>query len=264
MLPRVRFDRPPVIEVVCGVQFDDLSAFRLPHVGIFWSSLRGEFPETAERPPLDPMIEVTGSPSLRFELVQTPPVPRVWLITANGSNLIQIQRDRFLYNWKRVTEADAYPSYDKVIVEFEAQLERFRKFLASERLGAMVFRQYELTYVNHIAKGNGLELSGEYRVLIDHQRNAAESRFLPEPEGFNWRTAYALPDESGRLHIHAQSAIRKSGERIVRLDLTARGMPKTNDEAARRPWFDLAHDWITHGFADATSRDLHKAWGRTQ
>ena len=28
-------------------------------------------------------------------------------------------------------------------------------------------------------------------------------------------------------------------------------------------WFDLAHEWITQGFADVTSPTMHTDWGRT-
>jgi hypothetical protein len=48
------------------------------------------------------------------------PLPRSWFRSADGHGLIQLQRDRFVYNWKRETPEDGpYPSYDVVVVEFE-------------------------------------------------------------------------------------------------------------------------------------------------
>jgi len=262
MLPPVKFDRPPIIEVVCGVQFDGLLKLRVPQIGLFWAKLRKEFPEVEERPPLGTFPEMVGEASI--ELSNLPPLPRVWLMEKTGRHLVQIQRDRFLFNWKRVDAEDKYPSYKHVIKEFERHLKGFRQFLAHEELGDLVFRQFELTYVNHIGKENGLDVAGAGGLLIDHVRSGNHGRFLPEPSAFNWRSSYDLPDANGRLLVQCHTVSRKD-ERLVRLDLTARGIPNDNSDLARRPWFDLAHDWITHGFADITNPEVQRTvWGRTQ
>lgn len=63
--------------------------------------------------------------------------------------------------------------------------------------------------------------------------------------------------------MNASSAkLKSTGEKIARLDLIARGIPD-DPETQRREWFDLGHEWITHGFTDITSDNLHKIWGRT-
>jgi uncharacterized protein (TIGR04255 family) len=264
MTTRVDYERPPVIEVVSGVLFEELKEFRVPHIGIFWSSLRDEFPQIEDRPPLQPIIEGAGPGKVELQLVDTPPVPRVWFISEDGRCLIQMQRDRFLYNWKRADDADEYPRYEMISAEFEKYLTKFQEFIKTEKLGALSFLQYELQYVNHITSDNGLKLVGEGGLLIDHMI-AEGSRFLPRPDGFNWSSAYELPDKQGRLYISAQSALRAKGDRIVRLDLTARGMPDNRSEAARKPWFALAHNWIVNAFADVTAPVLQRdVWRRTK
>ena len=202
---------------------------------------------------------------MEIQVSNLPPLPRVWFIDPKGHHLLQVQRDRFHYNWKKVDDADEYPSYEKVIIEFERYLDLFRGFLKAEDVGEINFRQYELTYVNHIGATNGLDVLGENKLLVDHVRAEGKERFLPEPENFNWRASFALPDSNGRLHMQAQTALRKEGDRLVRLDLTARGIPTDNSEVARRPWFDLAHEWITHGFTDLTASEVQKkSWRKTQ
>lgn len=42
--PPVKFDRPPVVEVVCGILFSTERLFRTAHVGLFWDKVRSEFP----------------------------------------------------------------------------------------------------------------------------------------------------------------------------------------------------------------------------
>jgi len=131
-------------------------------------------------------------------------------------------------------------------------------------VGGLVYRQFDLSYINIIGDSNGLDIVGKSGLLVDHQRSETSARFLPEPEMFNWNTSYTLPQNVGRLHVNAQSAMRlNSIEKIVRLELTARGIPRDPSDTNRRGWFDLAHEWITRGFADSTNPILHKAtWGR--
>jgi uncharacterized protein (TIGR04255 family) len=262
----VRFELPPVVEVVCGVLFSTLRRLKAPQVGLFWQAVRGEFPRIEEAPPIASLFESSQDGQIHtIQFDALPPLRRTWLLSADGRNLIQIQEDRFLFNWKRAADDDSYPSYDGVIQKFDRYLAEYVNFLEKEGIGKPTYRQFELTYVNHIGNANGLAKVGEGGILADHIRDATRSRFLPDPEGFNWTTAYALPDGVGRLHLIAQSAVHTpGGERIVRLDLTARGIPSDSSETGRRSWFDIAHEWITHGFADATSPVLHKeVWRRT-
>jgi hypothetical protein len=116
-------------------------------------------------------------------------------------------------------------------------------------------RQLEMTYFN-VIKGTSTDF------LIDHQRLQGADRFLPEPEAVNWRTQYVLPESMGRLHMAALSRRNvATGEKAIQLELTARGMPRdAHSEPACDGWFDLAHEWITQGFADITSPALHTAW----
>lgn len=267
MANTVKFGKPPVVEVVCGVLFSTPAPIRAAQVGLFWSSIREKFPRIEEMPPISPVIEGvqgSGKPEIEISFGSLPPLRRTWLLSDDGRHLIQIQEDRFLFNWKREADEDAYPSYDFVIQRFDDHLAKFVKFLADEKIGQPNYKQFELTYVNHITTSNGLDDVGETGVMVDHVYQTRQHRFLPKAENFNWTTSYSLPNNEGRLHVVAQSAVRNAdGKRIVRLDLTARGIPAKPTEDGRRPWFDMAHEWITHGFADATSPILHKIWRRT-
>jgi uncharacterized protein (TIGR04255 family) len=261
----VKFDNPPIAEVACGVMFDQLNAFRAAHVGLFWESVRAEFPRIEEAPPISPVIEPAANtlPSLEVQFANLPPMRRTWLLNQNGSSLIQIQHDRFLFNWKRVSQTSDYPSYALVIEQFERHLGAFILFLKNSNIGSISYRQFELNYINIIDEKNGLSEKSSSDLLVDHSRNRSRPRFLPEPDTLNWSTSYPLPDDAGRLHVIAQSAMRiEPKEKVLRLELTARGIPK--DASVIRPWFDLAHEWITCGFADCTSKALHdNVWGRT-
>jgi uncharacterized protein (TIGR04255 family) len=253
----LRFASPPVVEVACGTLFHALPKLRIAHIGIFWQLVRDAFPIADEASPL---IDAAG---LGRGFVELPfggmPMARTWLRSADDTALIQLQRDRFVYNWKGSSDDKPYPSYDRVIAEFERYLSLFEEFIEREELGALNMRQLELTYVNHIPL-NSLEPGDS--VLIDHRREATERRFLPEPSGFTWTTSYQLPNAAGELSVIAQNArALTGGEPLIKLDLSARGLNEAGTNL--RNWFDIAHTWITSGFVDITSQTAQqKTWWR--
>ena len=269
MNARIRFSDPPVMEVVCGAMFGALRKLLTPHLGVFWEDIRSEFPRIEERPLLATMIESTtqsGEPhSNPFEISDVPPWPRIWLHGADGKSLLQIQRDRFHYNWKRPDGSVDYPSYDTIFPEFNKHFSTFRAFIEKEELGSLEIRQFELTYVNHIDSKTA-QVVGEQAadVLVDHTRDVSRPRFLPSPRSFNWNTWYLLPNDAGTLYVIAQSAIRQTdGEPLLRLDLTARGIGDDVSDKGMRAWFDLAHEWIVQGFVDSTAQLMQdQVWGR--
>jgi uncharacterized protein (TIGR04255 family) len=263
MAQYVRYDHPPVIEVVCGVLFGALPRLRTAHVGVFWDKVRRQFPRAEEAPPLSAVIEsTTGTPWLEIALGVVPPFPRSWFLSEDDHRLIQLQRDRFLYNWRRSSPDDgSYPSYDTIMVDFERLWSEFREFVSVENLGELAARQLELTYVSVIPEAS---IPDHDPVFVDHARESSLTRFLPIPESFEWRTSYLLPDDCGRLHMLASSAREiATGAPIRRLETTARGI---NDAAAAgdmRNWFDLAHEWVVRGFADVTTERMQTdVWRR--
>jgi uncharacterized protein (TIGR04255 family) len=264
MVTPVKFSKPPVVEVACGVHFVTPTPIKTVHIGLFHRLVVDDFPSFEDAAPIQSLIELPlGQPQAQeFEVLPIPPLRRCWLLSADGKSLLQLQGDRIIFNWKKIETEDQYPSYESVIQKFEAYFSKFLKFLDEEGIGVPAYKQFELIYVNHIHKSNGLS-DGTGRVLKDHLRDGAD-RFLPEPESISWISSYALPDGYGRLHISAQSAIRSDNEPLLRLDLTARGIPPDPSEGSRKHWFDVAHKWITFGFADATLPTIHsEKWGRT-
>lgn len=258
----VKFDKPPVVEVACGVAFQLPKPLKTAHVGLYWSLVSSEFPRCDDAEPVAHTVELPGEsdstdPSIQFQTVALPPLRRAWLINQEGTHLLQIQEDRFLFNWKRVTGSPAYPSYEQVISDFDVQWNRFRRFLVDQDLGEPTLTQFELSYFNFVE-------DGFHGLFKDHVRERSDSRFLPDPEACTFKEVYTLPDSAGRLHILAGTARnRATGKKGVRLEITARGMLPDTAHSDYRKWFDTAHEWITHGFADMTDAKFHSIWERT-
>jgi len=253
------YDNPPIDEVVCGVLFEPIRKLLVPHFGLLWEKFRHDYPSCQEVAPLVPVIESFEElPPPEIEFPE--PLPRVWFLHDDG-RIIQVQRDRFLHNWRKLRPTDQYPRYRKVFQLFQSHLATFQEFLKEVEAGPAIPRQYEMTYVNLIQQGEGWEgIADINKVFPDFWHNGRD-RFLPEPDGINWRTSFPLPERVGRLHMHIQSARRRDDiRRLLRFEITARGFSITDNGSLskRQDWFELAHEWIVRGFADYTGSLIQK------
>jgi uncharacterized protein (TIGR04255 family) len=117
------YENPPVIEVVCGLHFQQLDGLLAPYLGALWEKLKPDYPNCKEVAPLAPVIErfeARGTPQISF--VEVPPMARTWFIHKDEIGIVQVQRDRFLHNWKKVRERDEYPRFGKVITQGDRTL----------------------------------------------------------------------------------------------------------------------------------------------
>lgn len=259
------FERPPVIESLMGVQFIPLERFSGIYAGLFWTDIRSSYPTSESKAALVPMTEDFGviPPQIGIQLV-TEPEFRYWFIDNSSTQLIQIQKDRFIRNWRRVKPDDLYPHYDTLRPKFEQDWQRFCNFLERERFGRPDINQCEVTYVNHIPKGVGWEKFGEVDKVVTLLSPAEARTFLPPPEIIHLNCRYLMGEKQGRLHATIQPALRQQdGTEVLQLTLTAQGRPASTEVADVLTWFDMGHEWIVRGFADLTTPDMHRAWRRT-
>lgn len=259
------FQHPPITEVVCGLTFKPLKALLAPHVGLFWASLRSDFPTCREVEPLVPVIEsfepaATADPQQDFPF---PLMPRIWFISKDNNGIIQVQRDRLMQNWRKVRATDEYPRYTKVKADFQSHIRDFSTFLAQNQLGSIDLEQLEITYINHIPQGEGWASMSEIAKVFPDFSWRTERSFLPLPEGAHSRTTFLLPNCVGRLHVAIQTATRRTdGLPVFVMELTVRGLPKNKALDEIWPWFDLAREWIVRGFTDLTGNAMHDYWKR--
>lgn len=262
------YDKPPVIEVVYGVQFSPLPELRTPLIGLFWQSIKADYPKFKEMPPLTPVIErfdqegKAEQPTL--ELLQEVPLPRIFFLDAQTNWVLQVQNDRFLHNWKRVNDDDVYPRFDVVSDRFFKAWERFCEFCRAEGISNPQVNQLELTYINHIPVRDNHTIGEEVTAIFPDIVWRKEHDFLPVPESLAWKSSFLLPNNQGRLHVSLRHARRlKDNTSTLLLELTARGIPPTSGLAQVKEWFVLGREWIVRGFSDLTNPDVQKkVWAR--
>lgn len=259
------YERPPVVEVVCGIAFRSINSLMAPHLGLLWERFKKDYPDCDEVAPLLRQPDMPGEIAMiEAQLVDTPPLARIWFEEPRKNRLIQVQRDRFLHNWKKVRPDDEYPRYRSVINSFRDRLADFRDFLRTELYAEVQLEQQEMSYINHIPVGQGWnDVSEIGRVFPDVMCQ-------PRPAGslavssVNWTASFVLPEDAGRLTVTVRNALRRSNkDPILLCDLTARGPAKGNDEGQMWDWFERTHMAIVQTFEELTNREVQKEyWGR--
>ena len=250
------YNNPPVNEVVCGLSFAKIEKFKSHHIGLFWQKIKDEFPIVEHATRLEDKLP-------KFDLKEH--LPRVWFVRNEQNRLIQLQDDRFYFNWRRIQEDEAYPRYETIIEDFKKYLLVFEKFLEEENLGSVNPERCELTYINHISKGEGWETVSDviniFRVLCWN----TEDRFLPPPVNVGGQVVFQLHHNKGRLELILQQAIRKTDKRpMFVLQNKATGLGEDKNMGAVWEWFSVAHEWIVYGFTDLTNESIQKdVWQRT-
>lgn len=262
------FRKPPVVETVLSLQFEPIAELTTAHIGLLWQRFRGRLPLVEEHPPLPPVSEKFGPPSaLQAEVTieERPPIPRVWFLNDSKTELIQVQPDRFIHNWRKMGGMEPYPRYETIRESFRSEVAILEGFLSDENLGILAVNQCEVTYVNHVEPMSVWQRHGELGKAISVRLTSTS--ILPNPEDLGVRLRFVIPNEGGepigRLHVAVQPAWKKSdGSPILTLNLTARGSPIGAGIEGAFEFFDLGRRWIVNGFADLTTAEMHRAWER--
>ena len=266
------FFEPPVVEVSLSLQFEPLRNLQTPHLGIFWSDIRHQFPFAEEQPPIPPAVEVLGPPphaesSMRVEVLRIPPVNRCWFMNAGRSELLQVQRDRFIANWRKHSQQDQYPRYERVRDIFLTGLQRFQEFVKREELGTIVPNQCEVTYVNRIVAGKGWEKAGELGNVVTVWSQQYSDEFLSQPEDVRFNIKYSMVNDDGqqvgRLHISLEPKLSAEDNTLIFIMvLTARGKPEGEGIEGALRFFDRGRKYIVRGFTSITTPRMHEIWRR--
>lgn len=269
------FADPPVVEVAASVQFDPLSNLNVPLLGLLWQRFRSDYPTVDQQLPLPPVVERLGvrspMPSFRIEPVGPLP-PRLWFINTGGDELVQVQSDRFIRNWRRISgKANPYPRYfESVRPKFLDDYGRFVQFLVDEGVGVPNVNQCELIYINQMVPTEHWSSHGQLaRVFRGWAGEYANVTEYPV-EAIHLSVAHVIRTAGGefvgRLHVTLNSAFSvptpedPTEKPIFVLTLVARGKPVGSHDAGIVDFLDLGHRAIVTSFDKMTTTEAHAIW----
>jgi uncharacterized protein (TIGR04255 family) len=264
------YKNAPVTEVVLSSQFASIEGMTAAHLGLLWHSFRQDFPEAEQHPPVDHQVETFGhfrpiKQDILFQLVNEVPVPRCWFKDPSGNQLIQVQADRFMHNWRKRSDSDQYPRYPDIRGRFSDELHMFEDFAVKENLGPLHFNQCEITYINHIPAGPEWSKLSDLEKVVTFWSDSVGKALKAIPEDVKCSQRFIISEDGqniGRLYVELQSGLRLSDKMpVFMLNLTARLNPATPDIEGILKRLDLGRIWIIEAFQACGSKLMRESWG---
>src|SRR5208337_1779423 len=156
----VDYEKPPVAETALGLAFPPIKGWNIFHLGLFWARLRDRYQHVEARLPAGSVqiddFDLRLGPEIHLESLPL----RAWYVDLSKSQLLQIQSNAFIRNWRALEAEQKYIHYSELRPLFQEDWRAYREFLATENLPDPHVFQCEVTYINHLVKGrewNSLE-----------------------------------------------------------------------------------------------------------
>lgn len=261
---RTKFSNPPITEVAVSLFHLPVLELRAQHIGLYWNRIRDRYPLCNQQPvvalvPTDQQQLFMDMPGEIF------PLPRFWFYSDKHPTLIQVQRNAFLLNWRRLegTDPGDYPHYEEVIKDFWKEIEIYMAFLAEVLENKIdVLQRCELNYINLIQPSEFFNTLDDIKTVLPWLSGLADlAASGRELAGLNSAISHRL-NQNLQLDIGVRLGRRSDGGEIgLGLDIKAHGIPADLSLDGARAWYELAHDAIYQMFLELTSKEMQeKLW----
>jgi uncharacterized protein (TIGR04255 family) len=248
---RITFDDPPVKEVALGRIFLFRPDFLVPYFGAYWERIKARYPKTEIAESIFEPTDMAASFS-----------PRVFFLTDDSRSLVQIQQNRFHYNWRQTDDPVEYVRFPAIQKECLAAWSEFEQFVREMTGRALQPLNAELTYTNVVEAKSGETAADLAEVALHDSVWSKHERFLTRPKAFSSTCAFALPDQKNALQVTVTAVhrVESATEKIeaLKIDLTVKG-PCGSDDSFEE-WSNSAHEFLVSAFKDLTTPEMHRRW----
>lgn len=262
----VEFEDPPVVEVVLGAQFSPLTKLTTGHLGWYWRDVLGsDWATPSDGPAIDDQFELFDLPHwhrpgrLEFRLTPASGPGRLIIDHRDADRRLQAQSTRFHLNWRR--RGNPYPTYDRLVDEFQGHFDRFQSFIRGQNLGELLINQWELTYIDAFPSESGWQSPGDWAAVLPglFGNPACADGLNLENRAANW--TYEIEPRRGRLHVSANTGRVADEDRpSLLLQMTARGPVGREGVGSLREGLDLGHGAALRTFLQVISPILRDRW----
>jgi uncharacterized protein (TIGR04255 family) len=255
------FRRPPVVETSLGFYFSPLPGWNVVHVGALWEEFRGKYP----RPEYLPPINLPADPrALIGQIVaDVGKIPfRTCFVDDSNSQLVQVQNGCFFHNWRKTPETPQYQHFDAVRPFFKNDWEIFCSFLAKHYLQLPDVSRCEVTYFNHLVRGEDWHDISEFSSMFPAFRVSEAHGMLSKIDTANLVVSYEV--DGGRLQVSVSPGVRQiDGKEVIALTVTGSSAAKGSIEELFQ-CLDVCHRNAVMGFVSMTGERLQTRWERVR
>ncbi len=245
-MSKAHFVKSPLAEVVFGVEFN-APHFSSVHFGLYWQEIKDNFSKyPIDRPPV-------GANEIGCVL---PPLRRVWFSSDDQRELIQLQDNRFYYNWRKQNEE--YPHFEEIHPKFLGQWHRFKDWWLETEQRELQPSRYQMTYINQIEANLGWNNAEDSAKIFNFLESNWDS-FNLKPNIFNANLEFLLPEEQGIVSVTINQSIKpKDNSPVLTLNITS----VSKDTSIKiETWFKLAHQSTVEIFLSLINQETKNLWG---
>ena len=255
----VVFKNPPINEVVIATYFSQpMAAFRSEHVGLFWERIRDAFPSVRQQPPIvSPMGIVPDTNTGEFL-----PMPRYWFVAEDDIYIIQVQKNAFIFNWRR-RKSNEYTRFHKDIKPaFDKYYSLFDEFVRTEvAIPTLSIELCELTYINSIKQCEFW--SGPQDTMNVIPSFSILSLGAEAAGRLNFNCQYETSIEADlalNIGIRSGATTQSPDKPVLIFEIKASGRLVQATKSLADDWFEHAHDTIASCFMNMTSQDIRNRY----
>ncbi len=253
----IKFQNPPVNELVVTTYFSPpISDLRNEHIGIFWSQIKDSFPSSSQQ------IPIGGAEAIMDVGNEISPMPRYWFISKNETSLLQIQKNAFMFNWRR--REDDYPRFNAQLKPaFDKYFSVFSEFIRKHtHTPELTVDLCQLTYINVIKRC-------EFWSGPKDTQNVIPSFSVPNPgvafdgtPSFNCRYIFEISSDLQLVvmvrNVVISSNLENQPEPVLIMEIQANGRLGQTSKLEADPWFDRAHEAINKCFTRMTNPEIQR------
>jgi len=255
--------KPPVGELVLSVQFTPLSKMYSGHFGMFWQEVLPEWKCEQDADSIQDQFEDLDGPMKFMQQISFGPSQhpgRLVLASSSGDRLCQVQRSRYVHNWRQV--GTEYPVYSVFLGNFLNGLRKFHNFIEKHGLGPLTTNQWELVYVDVFPEGEDWKELEEWKNVLPGLFASLEVADGLRLCNRNAAWSFELPEGKGRMHVSANLGIispPKSPDnpmRALMVNTTVRGPIHGWDLDELQHKMDFARKIATGSFKKFVSKSI--------
>lgn len=245
-MSKAHFEKSPLAEVVFGVEFNAQN-FSAVHFGLYWQKIKDKFStHPLDRPPI--------GRNQFMSLVQ--PLPRLWFESDDKKELIQLQDDRFYYNWRK--QDLEYPHFEEIYPKFLVEWNRLKDWWLENEKKELQSSRYQMGYINQIDANLGWNNAEDSTKIFSFlESNWKSDNF--KPNILNANLEFLLPEEQGIISVTINQGIKpKENSPVLTLNITSVSKD-TNTEI--ETWFKIAHESTVEIFLSLINQETKSLWG---
>jgi uncharacterized protein (TIGR04255 family) len=253
----VDYENPPVVETAFRFTYPSIKGWNVFHLGLFWARLRRRYEFAEAHLPVGTVefedLDLKLGPEIRLEALPL----RSFLLDSSKNQLLQLQPNSFVRNWRAVKTEQKYCHYSDLKPMFQEDWTEYRDFLRSESLPQPNVFQCDVTYINHLVKGREWNTLDDIAPLFRRMNFELKGALVTS-------ISFGASLGDSQLRMEAAPAIRRpDGTPIVQLTLNVSGKPATTSESDVWAKLDDCHKVLVETFAEITAEDLQKqVWKR--